>query len=167
MNSYKRHSVHPFLLVFCNLPFSISVQSYRQSHQTSKMTSPKLSIMDENPNFEWSSRDMSLLAVAALAVHVSWTSASPCEHFIDWLVSAMPKILTGIFLFGLLFFGGDTHFFTTIETSTRREHERLRVSSSPDREDRHFFNVRVINFAASIGISIDLIHTWYLVCESI
>ena len=149
------------------LNLSISVQSHRQLHQTSKMKSPKPSIMDESPNLEWFSRDMSLVAVAALAVHVLWRPASPGDHFLDWLVSAMPNILTGFFLFGLLFFGTDTHFFTVVETSTPRKHAGLRTSSRPDREDRHFFNVRVINFAASIGISTDLIYAWYRVCQSI
>ena len=133
------------------------------------MTTSKPSIMDENPNLESFYRNLSLLATAALAVHISWTTASPSDCFVDWLVSAIPTMLTGFFLFGLLLYAAieasDTQFFTLIATSTRSGHAGFRISSDPDREDRHLFNFQVITYTASLGVSIDLVYGWYLTCQ--
>lgn len=133
------------------------------------MTTSKPSIMDENPNLESFYRNLSLLATAALAVHISWTTASPSDCFVDWLVSAIPTMLTGFFLFGLLLYAAieasDTQSFTLIATSTRSGHAGFRISSDPDREDRHLFNFQVITYTASLGVSIDLVYGWYLLCQ--
>lgn len=137
-----------FLMCCIRPPLRLTIQSHRQSHQTPKMTSPKPSITDEKPNLESYYRKLSLLATAALAVHISWPSASPSDFFVPWLVSAVPKMLTQFFLIGLLvfalFYASETRLFTTIETSARSERAGFRTSSNPDREDRHFFDLQVI-----------------------
>lgn len=123
--------------------------------------------MDENPNLESYYRKLSLLATAALAVHISWPSASPSDFFVPWLVSAVPTMLTRFFLIGLLvfalFYASETRLFTIIETSARSERAGFRTSSNPDREDRHFFDLQVITYTASLGVSKDLIEGWYRV----
>lgn len=160
-----------FLLNLYIRPFYLSIHPHRHSNQTPKMTSPKPSIMDEKPNLESFYRDMSWIAIAALAVHVSWKAASPGDHFGDWLVSAIPKILTGFLLLALLldaaYNASDTHFFTLLKPSTQSESAGLRVSSNPDREDRHFLNVQVIAYTATLGVSIDITYIWYLLCQAI
>ena len=126
--------------------------------------------MDENPNLESFSRNLSMIATLALVVHISWTSSSPGDHFPAWLVSTIPPTLTGFFLLVLLFNVAnetrDTQFFTLLATSTRSGLAGFRVSRNPGREDRHFFNVLVIAYTASFGVSIDLIYGWYLLCDA-
>lgn len=127
--------------------------------------------MDKKPNLESSYCTVSLFAIAALAVHLSWTSASNNDSFVRWLVWAVPTMLSRLFLFCLLIFAGidgsETLFFIRGKTSTGSEHAGFRTSSNPDREDRHFFNFKVITYAACLGVSKDLIHGWYQLCQFI
>ena len=132
------------------------------------MSASALSIMDEKPSLEPIYRKLSILATAALAVHVLWTHESPGDSLASWLASTMPTLLTGIILFGLLIFAANeyeqTVFFSLTETSTRTRgvQKRLRKSSNPAREDCHIFNVLVIALAGGLGVSVDLVHFWYM-----
>ena len=171
VKSYKRRSAHHFPLhslrsTFLSFnPRSSSVKS------NPKMASPKSSIMDEKPNLESFYRDLSGVAIAALAVHVSWTLPSPDDHFVVWLVSVMPSILTGFLLLTLLFDAANnaryTQFFTILTTSTWSEPTGPRASGNPDREDRHLLNIQVIAWTASLGVSIDVVYIWYLLCQAV
>lgn len=146
----------------------------RHSPQTPKMHTSTLSIMDKSPNLESFYRNLSLLATAALAVHISWTYDSCSDSLSSWLVSAMPTILTGFILIGLLLYvfdsagsDQDTRFFSLTTTSKRSGHagKIFRISCDPAREDRHIFDVQVITITAGLGVSIDLIYVWYLLCR--
>ncbi len=134
------------------------------------MSTSTLSIMDEKPSLESIYRKLSILATAALAVHVLWTHESPGDSLASWLASTMPTLPTGIILFGLLLFAANeysqTVFFSLTETSTRTRgaQKRLRKSSNPAREDCHIFNVLVIALTGGLGVSVDLVHLWYMVC---
>ncbi|KAF6240119.1 hypothetical protein HO173_001729 [Letharia columbiana] len=141
------------------------------------MLSSTRSIMDQHPDRESFYRNLSLLATAALAVHVSWTYDSPgdCDSLAGWLASAMPTILSGLILLGTFFVTADdiasiqpTRFFSLTETSPHSgpEGERIRTSGNPDREDRHLFYVQVVAFAVGLGVSIDLIDGWYRLCQA-
>ena len=142
------------------------------------MGATSLSLMDENPNLESHYRNLSLLATVAVAVHLSsWTIESSSDSLARWLVSAMPPILTGLFLFGLLFYVSVSHhsydqgarLFSLTTTSKRSGHgkQSLRISCDPAREDRHVFNVEAITSFAALGVSIDLIYVWYLLCRGL
>lgn len=134
------------------------------------MSTSTLSIMDEKPSLESIYRKLSILATAALAVHVLWTHESPGDSLASWLASTMPTLLTGIVLFGLLLFAANeyqqTVFFSLTETSTRTRgaQKRFRKSSNPAREDCHIFNVLVIALTGGLGVSVDLVHLWYMLC---
>ena len=132
------------------------------------MSTSTLSIMDEKPSLESIYRKLSILAEAALAVHFLWTHERPGDSLASWLASTMPTLLTGIILFGLLLFAAyeyqETVFFSVTEISTRTRGARLRKSNNPAREDSHIFNVLVIALTGGLGVSVDLVHLWYMVC---
>ena len=136
------------------------------------MSTSTLSLMDEKPNLESYYRNLSIFATAAMAVHFLWTHESPGDSFASWLASTMPTLLTGIILFGLLLHAAvenlETTFFSLTEASTRTRgaQKRFRKSSNPAQEDRNIFNVLIIAFTAGLGVSVDLISGWYMICQT-
>ncbi|CAF9912330.1 hypothetical protein IMSHALPRED_000285 [Imshaugia aleurites] len=136
------------------------------------MSTSTLSLMDEKPSLESYYRNLSILATAALAVHLLWIYESPGDSLGRWLASTMPTVLTGILLSVLFLYAAyenqETTFFSLTETSTRTRgaQKRFRKSSNPAREDRHVFNVLVIAFAGGLGVSVDLVSGWYVLCQA-
>ncbi len=135
-----------------------------------KMPTSRLSVMDENPSLESFYRNVAFLSIAAVAVHVSSRYDSHSDSFAGWLGWAMPTILAGLILISLLFYAtSDTQFFTltTIHTESGRKEKKVRTSSDPAREDRHFFYVQVVALTCGLGGSIDLVYGWYSVCHGV
>ena len=135
-----------------------------------KMSTTKLSVMDKNPSHESRYRNLAFLATAALAVHVLARYNSHSDTFAGWLGWAMPTILTGFLLLGLVFYAAyGTQFFTLTTTHDERGREvkKVRSSSDPAREMRHFFYVQVVALTFSLGGSIDLLCVWYSICHGL
>ena len=130
--------------------------------------------MDESPHFEYFYRNLAFFAPFVTAVHLSWTYDASNDSLAGWLASTAPTILTGFMLFGLFIYaasivGDETQFFSLRTTIAANGHTKktFRASSDTAREDRHLFYVKVVAFASSFGISIDLVWCWYLLCQDI